>query len=230
MEIDIAQLYQEELIQLNHVVDIFEIPTDVFRDFGLSRLQSILQRDAEKVVRLNIESGKDIPAALILLNNGDADSQFNQLCQAAPHIPKSALSSLCLAYGVFLVMTRNGEDMSGLKASGGCEMESLKTLMSITMIRGLTMGLAGLNSGVLQTVKANAERKKKQAHATSKRHEENRAMKREVFNWLDANPPQKGELDKTADTIKELNLVPMAWRTIREWIGEWRKLRSNRTA
>ena len=76
MEIDIAQLYQEELIQLNHVVDIFEIPTDVFRDFGLSRLQSILQRDAEKVVRLNIESGKDIPAALLLLNNGDADSQF----------------------------------------------------------------------------------------------------------------------------------------------------------
>lgn len=59
------------------------------------------------------------------------------------------------------------------------------------------------------------------------RHRENHAMKQDVFNWLDANPPKPRGMDAAATTIFERKLVPIkSWRTARDWVGEWRKLRS----
>ena len=73
--------------------------------------------------------------------------------------------------------------------------------------------------------KAVEEGKKTLAKAgASAAHAENRAMQQDVFAWLDKNPPKI--LDVAADTIHELKLVPMSWRTIRKWVGEWKKLRS----
>ncbi len=60
-----------------------------------------------------------------------------------------------------------------------------------------------------------------------KRHAENHAMKRDVFNWLDANPPKPRGLDAAATEIFESKIVPIkSWRTARDWVGEWKKLRS----
>ena len=73
--------------------------------------------------------------------------------------------------------------------------------------------------------KAFEEGKKTLAKAgASAAHAENRAMQQDVFAWLDKNPPKI--LDVADDTIHELKLVPMSWRTIRKWVGEWKKLRS----
>lgn len=61
------------------------------------------------------------------------------------------------------------------------------------------------------------------------RHAENRAMKREVFTWLDTNFSAFKSMDAAATEIAS-KVAPIAWRTAREWVGEWRKLRSASTA
>lgn len=59
----------------------------------------------------------------------------------------------------------------------------------------------------------------------AKRHEENRAMKADVFSWLDANMSNFKSMDKAAEAIAS-KVAPIAVRTARDWVGEWKKLRS----
>ncbi len=64
-----------------------------------------------------------------------------------------------------------------------------------------------------------------QALRASKRHAEHRAMKDEVFLWLDVNMRNFKSMDKAAEAIAG-KLAPIAWRTARDWVGDWKKLRS----
>lgn len=58
-----------------------------------------------------------------------------------------------------------------------------------------------------------------------KRHKENHAMKRDVFAWLDNNFAGYRSMDSAAESIAKC-VAPIAFRTAREWVGEWKKLRS----
>lgn len=60
------------------------------------------------------------------------------------------------------------------------------------------------------------------------RHQENRALKQDVFTWLDANPPKHRGKDAAATAIAG-GIVPVAFRTARRWIDEWEKLRATGT-
>ncbi|PKO58567.1 MAG: hypothetical protein CVU24_16925 [Betaproteobacteria bacterium HGW-Betaproteobacteria-18] len=60
-----------------------------------------------------------------------------------------------------------------------------------------------------------------------KRHAENRSMKADVFVWLDANMVKFRSMDSAAEAITKQQ--PIAFRTAREWAGEWKKLRSTGT-
>jgi hypothetical protein len=62
----------------------------------------------------------------------------------------------------------------------------------------------------------------------SKRHEENHAMKAEVFSWLDCNFNPKVSKDKTAEAIAG-KVVPIRFRAVRSWIDDWQKQRSAST-
>jgi hypothetical protein len=55
-------------------------------------------------------------------------------------------------------------------------------------------------------------------------HKEHRSMKAEVFAWLDLNRPKFKSMDKAAEAITKQQ--PIAFRTARDWVGEWKKLRS----
>ena len=57
-----------------------------------------------------------------------------------------------------------------------------------------------------------------------KRHAENHSMKEDVFVWLDANRKNYKSMDAAAQAITKQQ--PIAFRTAREWVGEWKKLRS----
>lgn len=65
----------------------------------------------------------------------------------------------------------------------------------------------------------------KQTAAALKRHAENHAMKQEVFLWLDENMKNFTSMDGAATAIAS-KIVPVAWRTARDWVGQWKKLRS----
>ena len=60
------------------------------------------------------------------------------------------------------------------------------------------------------------------------RHTENRAIKQDVFAWLDANPPKPRGKDAAAAAIAG-GVVPVAFRTARKWIDEWENLPSTGT-
>lgn len=57
------------------------------------------------------------------------------------------------------------------------------------------------------------------------RHSENHAMKHDVFTWLDANFSNFQSMDAAATEIAG-KVVPVKWRTARDWVAEWKKVRS----
>ena len=61
----------------------------------------------------------------------------------------------------------------------------------------------------------------------AKRHTENRSMKASIFVWLDANMPKFRSMDAAAQAATKQQ--PIAFRTAREWVGEWKKVRSTGT-
>ena len=65
--------------------------------------------------------------------------------------------------------------------------------------------------------------------AAAVRHAENRAMKQEVFAWCDQHMATVRSMDQAASVVTS-TLVPVAWRTVRDWMTEWKKLRSAGTA
>ena len=69
------------------------------------------------------------------------------------------------------------------------------------------------------------QKSKSASHSASKSHNEHRAMKAQVFEWLDANMSQFKSMDAAAECVAG-KIVPIKWRTARDWIGEWKKLRS----
>ena len=72
--------------------------------------------------------------------------------------------------------------------------------------------------------------KKSQRRATAKNgadatHRENRAMKADVFVWLDANRSKFKSMEAAAEAISG-GIAPVKFRAARDWVGEWKKLRS----
>lgn len=59
-------------------------------------------------------------------------------------------------------------------------------------------------------------------------HTENRAMKADVFKWLDDNFASCKSMDAAAEAMAG-KLVPATFRTVRDWVTEWKKLRSAST-
>lgn len=57
------------------------------------------------------------------------------------------------------------------------------------------------------------------------RHRESRSMREQVFVWLDDHMSRFSSMDAAADAIAG-KVVPVKWRTARDWIGQWKKLRS----
>ena len=77
--------------------------------------------------------------------------------------------------------------------------------------------------------KAFEEGKKTFAKAgASAAHAENRAIKQDVFAWLDTNMPNFKSMDSAAEAIAG-KVAPVKFRTARDWVGEWKKLRSTGT-
>ena len=70
--------------------------------------------------------------------------------------------------------------------------------------------------------------KAQQAARAHSAHAENRAMKQEVFAWLDTNMPNFKSMDSAAEAIAG-KVAPVKFRTARDWVGEWKKIRSTGT-
>lgn len=87
-------------------------------------------------------------------------------------------------------------------------------------------GAASAGDSVDATANARADLARAGAYA---RHAENRALKREAFAWLDLNRVKFPSMDKAAEALAG-KIVPVAWRTARDWVAEWHKLKAVRSA
>ncbi len=65
-------------------------------------------------------------------------------------------------------------------------------------------------------------------NAANARHKKSREAKTKVFSWCDENMASFKSMDDAALDIAE-TFVPQKFRTIREWMTEWKKLRSAST-
>lgn len=74
-----------------------------------------------------------------------------------------------------------------------------------------------------------ADRSAKASQRANLGHAENRAMKQEVFVWLDQNMKLFKSMDAAASAVAG-KVAPIKWRTARDWVGEWKKVRSAGTA
>ena len=70
-----------------------------------------------------------------------------------------------------------------------------------------------------------AARSKFARTAAMARHAENHSLKAEVFAWCDANAADYKSMDAAAWDIAG-KIAPVVFRTARDWVGEWKKLRS----
>ncbi len=67
--------------------------------------------------------------------------------------------------------------------------------------------------------------KAKQSAAAIKRHQEHYQMKADVFDWLGSNMHNYKSMDATAEAIAG-KLVPLAFRTVRKWVKEYKDMQS----
>lgn len=79
--------------------------------------------------------------------------------------------------------------------------------------------ISGTTSGARGAI---ADRAKLGAAA---RHKENRDMKAEAFAWLNSNMDRFSSLDSAAAAIAG-SVLPVTFRTARDWVGQWKKLQS----
>ncbi len=70
-----------------------------------------------------------------------------------------------------------------------------------------------------------ADRSSNAKSAANVRHADTRAMKKIVFDWCDENMSRFSSMDDAALDIAE-TFVPQKFRTVRDWMTYWKKLRS----
>ncbi|MFL6676111.1 MAG: hypothetical protein ACJ8LG_22815 [Massilia sp.] len=81
--------------------------------------------------------------------------------------------------------------------------------------------VSGEVAGALTSIKGRAK------NGAAARHKENREMKLEVFEWLTQNIDRFNSLDGAAEAIAG-DVVPIKFRTARGWVGQWKKLSSEK--
>lgn len=102
----------------------------------------------------------------------------------------------------------------------GIDHQWLNVCWAHNAIGRLRGSISGATSGAREAI---ADRAKLGAAA---RHKENRDMKDEAFAWLNLNMERFSSLDSAAAAIAG-SVLPITFRTARDWVGQWKKLQSS---
>ena len=99
---------------------------------------------------------------------------------------------------------------------------------ALSLVHGDLMWEEGEKSGGEMKVSTNAESAARTAlakAAAQAKHTGNRADKATVFVWCDKNMKRFSSMDDAASDIAE-TFIPQKFRAVRDWMTEWKKLRS----
>ena len=101
----------------------------------------------------------------------------------------------------------------------GTDQQWLNACWAHSALGRLRGSISGATSGARGAISDRAKR------GATARHKENRDMKNEAFAWLNLNREQFSSLDSAAAAIAG-SVLPVKFRTAREWVGQWKKLQS----
>ena len=173
MDIDIKELFDDELMMLNLMVNKFEIPADIFLECGASYLMIAVGNSHTR----DGMPRDEVPIELMT----KARANFERLCQSAPHVPRNAMESLSMAYGAFVLLTNNGTDVC--REDGGTPQSHIQALFAITEMRGMAMGNAGLRAGEMHAINNELLRKKNLSEAGAKGAQAKNQLKKRLKTW-----------------------------------------------
>ena len=196
MEIDIVELFNDELMMLNWMVDKFGIPDEVFREHGSSSLMMRLDEHRDLGRPREANADEKLHSDITELGKKGKES-FECLCQSVPHIPRNAIRDLSLAYGTYVVITKDYRD--GIQTE--FNQSDVRALFAVTMLRGSAMGIVGMAGGNMLAIMDEAQRKKRLSEAGL-----NGALVRlKPYAALKAWALEKGkELPANKDTARKL--------------------------
>lgn len=208
---DLEAVVREELRTWNNFIDnIMRIPDAVFKEHGASGLDVEIYKEACEAF------GEDDHRHLLK----SAEASFEALCESVPHVPRDAVKAASMGY---VVMTMASDPRYAAEGATG----AVRSLMTAAMARGMAMqkmiGSPRTDEADKDAILAMA-RSELARTAANARHTENRAMKADAFTWLDANMPNLSSLDAAATALTRQQ--PVAFRTARSWVDDWKKLRS----
>jgi len=152
----------------------------------------------------------------------------NRLHQSRDHIPEfvDSYQNFMRAYG----LSDTSVQFSNAGTSAVCAMDAVCYAEQLRATETLSEELENLRlqfHQVAQKTNALAEEKAKKKvsvaarKAAIKRHTENHAMKEEIFAWCAKQLHEHASLDAAAAVANKL--VPVTFRTVRGWIGEYRR-------
>lgn len=99
-----------------------------------------------------------------------------------------------------------------------CDSDDERQLLSKAVLAGICLGVA-LQHACPDTAREVV--KEMAILGANARHAETRAMKADVFKWLDVNMPTFKSMDAAAAAITKQQ--PIAFRTAQKWVGDWKK-------
>lgn len=196
----ISAIWQEELSMWNIIIDDFmRIPDPILREFGMCAVSALAHQLSGDAKRLQ-----------------EAEDGFDVLCRSTSHTPRQAVRLASIAYVSLQIPVEEADSLT-----------ILRSLMGIASVRGTVLAMLGKTND--QGVFMALGRKELAIAGANASHAENRAMKADVFAWLDSNMAGFKSMDKAAEAIAG-KVQPIAFRTARAWVGEWKKKRSTGTA
>lgn len=194
---DCEQLFNDELMMLNWLVEQFSIPDEVFKEHGSSALMMLVLEDGIKLRHEHLDADKeiDLPDNAGLLERVQAG--FECLCQSAPHIPRAAIRQLSIAYGAFVILTKDYRD--GVQTE--FEQSDIRALFAVTVARGMAMGEVGMSSGKMHSIMEETQRKQRLSEAGAKGAKERLKPFAQLKSWaLEAG----ARLPANKDTARKL--------------------------
>lgn len=205
----ILQLAIQQLRELNFVLNnVLCIPESVFREHGTAGLGLMLRDHA-------VRNGQVDDYAL-----PNVEARFDALCNAAPNTPRDAIQLFSQAYAGITTFFDDRFTYPG-------DVEAIKMLMVVSLGLGGAMGVISATREVENGAQKEA-RTLLGILGANAAHKENRSCKADAFAWLDANFSTCKSMDAAAEAMAG-KIVPQKFRTVRDWVTEWKKLRSAST-
>lgn len=174
------------------------MPADDGQSVAFKSIKVEVERMAAEILLVwdgHVDGGRDEPAWGVSFSSEAMTASSTILMQALA-------VEVMLSVDGFLTRLKQGEPVQAMRWLAA----AFKGIIECTLQAQLILGNPSENARI----------------AAQARHRENHDMKRQVFAWLDENFSNYKSMDGAAEAIAK-GVVPVKFRTARDWVGQWKR-------